>query len=291
MGAIIDREDDPPVRAMRSASTDTPPLPEGDAAEGIAPSEALPESQEPLCGWSAPQTWNPIEGQEETWSDYREVNRQIAQAVVENYQDGDCIWIQHYHLLLLPAYLARKLRTANIGLRRAPMRTCPGEPCLPVACARSPCTPIALHQGRTLHTLARERQQHPMPRRMAQGHDHTARSCCALASPSTHIWQLRRQAGRDYGHAPRRRGVRGGGGALLGCVRASRARATASGAPCPIHPPAHSNCMRASLVVAHHSHGRAIRSCSPHRCPRVHGRGLPARRAAARPPFCLSGRP
>ena len=90
--------------------------------------------------WQQSQNWNPIEGQEETWADYCEVNRQFARAVVENYCDGDLIWVQHYHLLLAPSYLARKLRTANIGARAARAHDMPDmpPPCrasLPPRCA------------------------------------------------------------------------------------------------------------------------------------------------------------
>jgi trehalose 6-phosphate synthase/phosphatase len=35
---------------------------------------------------------------------------------VQEYSPGDTIWVQDYHLLLLPSYLLRKLPRANVGL-------------------------------------------------------------------------------------------------------------------------------------------------------------------------------
>ena len=49
------------------------------------------------------------------WPAYCEVNRNMAAAVVEQYRDGDLIWVHHFHFMLLPSYLMRKLRGANIG--------------------------------------------------------------------------------------------------------------------------------------------------------------------------------
>ena len=98
-----------------------------EVAEGIRPirggrdnGSGLPESSQPE-GWEAARSWNPTEAAETCWQDYCKVNRIVAAAVVENFQEGDLIWIQHYHLMLLPSELARKLRnSANIGARRSP---------------------------------------------------------------------------------------------------------------------------------------------------------------------------
>ena len=35
---------------------------------------------------------------------------------MQEYSPGDTIWVQDYHLLLLPSYLLRKLPRANVGL-------------------------------------------------------------------------------------------------------------------------------------------------------------------------------
>lgn len=113
MGAIIDREGSEPSPPRLGA------LKHGSSRWG----SALIADSQGNKPWQSPRTWNPIEGQEETWSDYCEVNRTIAKAVIENYQDDDLIWVQHYHLLLLPSYLARKLRHASIGRRRESRHT------------------------------------------------------------------------------------------------------------------------------------------------------------------------
>ena len=119
----------------------------GAIIDAAAPTTFIPKSPEPTRHaadeeqpWQQQETWNPIEGQEECWADYQEVNRLFARTVVENYCDGDLIWVQHYHLLLAPNYLERKLRTASIGnfararpcvhARRAPRcATPPPHPC------------------------------------------------------------------------------------------------------------------------------------------------------------------
>jgi trehalose 6-phosphate synthase len=51
----------------------------------------------------------------EQWSAYREVNRKFAEVVIQEYQEGDLIWIHDYHLLLVPAMVRRALPKARIG--------------------------------------------------------------------------------------------------------------------------------------------------------------------------------
>ena len=36
--------------------------------------------------------------------------------VIEIYNSGDVVWVHDYHLLLLPSYILRRHRTAQIGL-------------------------------------------------------------------------------------------------------------------------------------------------------------------------------
>ena len=126
MGAIIDRENTAIDRENISTSPSSV-SPEGRRASAASADDATAtegEPSPPAQPWQQTQSWNPIEGQEETWADYCEVNREFARVVVENYSDGDVIWVQHYHLLLTPSYLARKLRNANIGARaHAPRHT------------------------------------------------------------------------------------------------------------------------------------------------------------------------
>ena len=49
------------------------------------------------------------------WEIYRTANEKFADAVVAAYQPGDVIWVQDYHLLLLPALLRNRLPDASIG--------------------------------------------------------------------------------------------------------------------------------------------------------------------------------
>ncbi|KAG0740386.1 hypothetical protein G6F62_007284 [Rhizopus arrhizus] len=54
---------------------------------------------------------------EKTWWNYYEtVNQKYADLTVEQYQDGDTIWIHDYHLLLTPNMIRKKLPKAHIGL-------------------------------------------------------------------------------------------------------------------------------------------------------------------------------
>ncbi|KAG0020363.1 hypothetical protein BGZ81_009371 [Podila clonocystis] len=57
------------------------------------------------------------DGREEkrNWEDYVFVNQKFADAIVEQYQTGDIIWIHDYHLLLVPHMLRQKLPGAAIG--------------------------------------------------------------------------------------------------------------------------------------------------------------------------------
>ena len=50
-----------------------------------------------------------------SWDVFRSVNEKFARAVIEQYRDGDTIWVQDYHLVLVPAMLRGALPDARIG--------------------------------------------------------------------------------------------------------------------------------------------------------------------------------
>ncbi|KAI1319792.1 threalose-6-phosphate phosphatase [Mortierella claussenii] len=54
--------------------------------------------------------------EKKNWDDYVYVNQQFADAIVEQYQPGDIVWIHDYHLLLVPHLLRQKLPGAAIGV-------------------------------------------------------------------------------------------------------------------------------------------------------------------------------
>ncbi|KAF9116681.1 threalose-6-phosphate phosphatase [Mortierella sp. AM989] len=54
--------------------------------------------------------------EKKSWDDYVFVNQQFADAIVEQYQTGDIVWIHDYHLLLVPHLLRQKLPGAAIGV-------------------------------------------------------------------------------------------------------------------------------------------------------------------------------
>ncbi|KAH8112031.1 glycosyltransferase family 20-domain-containing protein [Phellopilus nigrolimitatus] len=51
----------------------------------------------------------------ESWDQYCAVNQKFADAIVANYEEGDIIWVNDYHLMLLPSMLRAKLPNAPIG--------------------------------------------------------------------------------------------------------------------------------------------------------------------------------
>lgn len=52
---------------------------------------------------------------QEFWRHYSAVNRAFAKAVLQQYEEGDIIWVHDYHLMLLPAILREYLPNATIG--------------------------------------------------------------------------------------------------------------------------------------------------------------------------------
>ena len=54
-------------------------------------------------------------GQQDLWFTYSTVNRIFRDKVVEVFQAGDMVWIQGFHLMLLPSFLRRFLQQAKIG--------------------------------------------------------------------------------------------------------------------------------------------------------------------------------
>ncbi|KAA1466828.1 alpha-trehalose-phosphate synthase [Dentipellis sp. KUC8613] len=50
-----------------------------------------------------------------SFKEYVSVNQRFADAIVEKYQEGDIIWVNDYHLMLLPQMLRQKLPHAIIG--------------------------------------------------------------------------------------------------------------------------------------------------------------------------------
>lgn len=49
------------------------------------------------------------------WQAYSKANHRFSDAVMQIYQPGDLIWVQDYHLMLLPSLLRKRLPDATIG--------------------------------------------------------------------------------------------------------------------------------------------------------------------------------
>ncbi|WFD30516.1 hypothetical protein MSPP1_001537 [Malassezia sp. CBS 17886] len=57
-----------------------------------------------------------LANEHEAFRAYVEVNRRFADRIVELYEDGDLIWVQDYHLLLVPQMVRERLPRAAISL-------------------------------------------------------------------------------------------------------------------------------------------------------------------------------
>ena len=42
------------------------------------------------------------------WEAYREANRRFSEVLMRHYRVGDVVWVQDYHLMMLPALLKAK---------------------------------------------------------------------------------------------------------------------------------------------------------------------------------------
>lgn len=62
------------------------------------------------------QTANPRPFSEQGWAAYQHMNNIYANAVIPLTHESDMIWIQDYHLLMTPTFIARKIHKANIGM-------------------------------------------------------------------------------------------------------------------------------------------------------------------------------
>lgn len=57
-----------------------------------------------------------LDNEHEAFRAYWEVNRRFADAIEDVYQEGDIVWINDYHLLLVPQMVRERLPHATIGL-------------------------------------------------------------------------------------------------------------------------------------------------------------------------------
>eukprot|EP00164_Ancoracysta_twista_P005588 GFYU01007662.1.p1 GENE.GFYU01007662.1~~GFYU01007662.1.p1 ORF type:complete len:1120 (+),score=348.98 GFYU01007662.1:67-3360(+) len=52
---------------------------------------------------------------QDRWEAYKRANQMYADVILSQYQDGDLVWIQDYHLILVPQYLRAKKPDIKIG--------------------------------------------------------------------------------------------------------------------------------------------------------------------------------
>ena len=53
--------------------------------------------------------------EDDSWRYYYNVNRRFADKIIDNYKQGDVVWIQDYHLMLVPKMVRDRLPDAEIG--------------------------------------------------------------------------------------------------------------------------------------------------------------------------------
>ncbi|KAF9580263.1 hypothetical protein BGW38_003163, partial [Lunasporangiospora selenospora] len=53
--------------------------------------------------------------EDRSWKHYVAVNRAFADTIIENYVEGDTIWVNDYHLMLVPNMIRERLPNASIG--------------------------------------------------------------------------------------------------------------------------------------------------------------------------------
>lgn len=51
------------------------------------------------------------------WEAYQEVNRCFAESLVAELGEGDVVWVQDYHLLLLPSFLRQALKDCKVEVK------------------------------------------------------------------------------------------------------------------------------------------------------------------------------
>ncbi|CBQ71131.1 related to alpha,alpha-trehalose-phosphate synthase, 115 KD subunit [Sporisorium reilianum SRZ2] len=69
----------------------------------------------PIFHYTSP-TSKGLDNEHEAFRAYWEVNRRFADAIEDVYQEGDIVWINDYHLLLVPQMVRERLPHATIGL-------------------------------------------------------------------------------------------------------------------------------------------------------------------------------
>ncbi|CAJ0627008.1 5583_t:CDS:10 [Entrophospora sp. SA101] len=83
------------------------------------------------------RTHNPkskgLDEQDNSWKHYVALNQKFADSIVEIYEHGDIIWVNDYHLLLVPAMVRKRLPNAMIGFfLHIPFPSSEVFKCLPV---------------------------------------------------------------------------------------------------------------------------------------------------------------
>ncbi|GMM56986.1 hypothetical protein DAKH74_036020 [Maudiozyma humilis] len=69
----------------------------------------------PTLHYQIPDNPNSKAFEDHSWSFYQKLNQQFADKIVETYNDGDTIWVNDYHLMLVPRLVRDKLPQAKIG--------------------------------------------------------------------------------------------------------------------------------------------------------------------------------
>lgn len=71
--------------------------------------------QTPEAYLRAQTTYHSYYESHQHWNDYKALNQEFADSIVQQYKDGDVIWVNDYHLMLVPEMVRRQLPHAKIA--------------------------------------------------------------------------------------------------------------------------------------------------------------------------------
>lgn len=86
-----------------------------------------PDTSRPQVYGEVPTRWWLKARQSDRWKAYMDANGKFATAVVESYHEGDLVWVLDYHLLLVPAALARRHIAPVLLFMHVPFPSCVGS--------------------------------------------------------------------------------------------------------------------------------------------------------------------
>lgn len=69
----------------------------------------------PTLHYELPDNYKSKNYQENSWNHYKQLNEAISDKIIACYQDGDTVWVNDYHLFLVPKLVREKIPNARVG--------------------------------------------------------------------------------------------------------------------------------------------------------------------------------